>query len=301
MSKQRNKSRTIVDLLATKKGQIFMNTAYSLGAAVVILGALFKILHLPGGTTMLMIGMLTEVFIFTLSAFDRSGDERVEWDRVFPNLKSGKNEDNPLHQLASKGINVSGLTTSASMKTSSSGISAPVLTSEQTSDLEESLKHLNESAKQLSRMADLADITESYLKKLSETTSHLDRFNQATSQLAGVSGSLADTYTTIADNTSQMKHSTLTYIEQMGTLNRNIEGLSRVYTDQLQGITTQVRAISQVHEDLSRLKLLFEGSSQEAEVFKRETERMSEQLTQLNVIYSRMINALTTNNAGRPL
>ena len=267
MSKQRNKSRTIVDLLATKKGQIFMNTAYSLGAAVVILGALFKILHLPGGRTMLMIGMLTEVFIFTLSAFDRSGDERVEWDRVFP----------------------------------SSGISAPVLTSEQTSDLDESLKHLNESAKQLSRMADLADITESYLKKLSETTSHLDRFNQATSQLAGVSGSLADTYTTIADNTSQMKHSTLTYIEQMGTLNRNIEGLSRVYTDQLQGITTQVRAISQVHEDLSRLKLLFEGSSQEAEVFKRETERMSEQLTQLNVIYSRMIYALTTNNAGSPL
>ncbi|MGL4806033.1 MAG: gliding motility protein GldL, partial [Bacteroidales bacterium] len=248
-----------------RKGQIFMNTAYSLGAAVVILGALFKILHLPGGTTMLMIGMLTEVLIFTLSAFDHSGDERVEWDRVFPNLKTGKPEDNPLHQIANN-----------EMKASIA-------------------------AHQLSGMNELTDMTQLYLNKLAETTTHLDRFNQATKDLAVVSGSLASSYTTIVDSAAEMKKSTGTYVEQMGLLNRNIEGLSRVYADQLQGITDQVRAISQVHEDLSRMKQLFEGSSQEAEIFKRETERMSGQLIQLNVIYSRMINALTTNNAGHPL
>lgn len=278
-----------------------MNTAYSLGAAVVILGALFKILHLPGGTTMLMLGMLTEVLIFTLSAFDRSGDERVEWDRVFPNLKTGKEEDNPLHTIANKGIKVTSLTNQSGPVSAGSDVHSPLFTPEQTASLSDSLIHLNNSAKQLSRMAELADATQLYLDKLSETTSHLDRFNQATNDLAGASSSLASSYTTIADTASQMKKSTGTYVEQMGLLNRNIEGLSRVYTEQLQGITNQVRAISQVHEDLSRLKHLFEGSSQEAEVFKRETERMSEQLTQLNVIYSRMINALTATNVGHPL
>ncbi|MGL5785788.1 MAG: gliding motility protein GldL, partial [Bacteroidales bacterium] len=199
-----------------------------------------------------------EVLIFTLSAFDRSGDEQVELNRV-------------------------------------------LFTPDQTGSLTDSLNHLNESAKQLSNMAELADATRLYLDKLTETTSHLDRFNQATNDLAGASTSLASSYTTIADTASRMKKSTGIYVEQMELLNKNIEGLSRVYTEQLQGITNQVRAISQVHEDLSRLKHLFEGSSQEAEVFKRETERMSEQLTQLNVIYSRMINALTATNAGRPL
>ena len=57
--------------LTGDKGQRFFNFAYSIGAAVVIWGALFKILHLPGGNTLLCIGMGTEVFMFLLTAFDR--------------------------------------------------------------------------------------------------------------------------------------------------------------------------------------------------------------------------------------
>ncbi|MGL5317640.1 MAG: gliding motility protein GldL [Bacteroidales bacterium] len=296
MSKPNRKPRNIVELLATKNGQMFMNTAYSLGAAVVILGALFKILGLPGGTTMLMLGMVTEVIIFTLSAFDRSGDQTIEWERVFPVLKTGSQEDNPLQQIAEKGIKIDGpVTTSISSEYHAPAI-APNFTSEQSEYLTQSLNRLNESAKQLSRMADLADATQDYLAKLNETTSNLDRFSRATNDLANSSSSLASSYTTIADSAYQMKMSTGTYVEQMNSLNSSIEGLSRVYTEQLQGITNQVRAISQVHADLNRLQYLFEGSSHEAERFKRETERMAEQLVQLNVIYSRMINAMTASN-----
>lgn len=56
-------------------GQTFLNYAYSWGAAIVILGALFKLTHLPGGNIMLFIGMGTEVVVFTLSAFDRPFDK----------------------------------------------------------------------------------------------------------------------------------------------------------------------------------------------------------------------------------
>lgn len=52
-------------------GQTFLNYAYSWGAAVVILGTLFKLTHIPGANAMLFIGMGTEVFVFFISAFDR--------------------------------------------------------------------------------------------------------------------------------------------------------------------------------------------------------------------------------------
>ena len=59
-------------------GQTFMNYAYSWGAAVVILGTLFKLTHLPGANAMLFIGMGTEVFVFFISAFDRPFDKTQE-------------------------------------------------------------------------------------------------------------------------------------------------------------------------------------------------------------------------------
>jgi len=57
--------------ISSESGQRFFNFAYSIGAAVVIWGALFKILHLPGGNLLLCLGMGTEVLMFTLTAFDR--------------------------------------------------------------------------------------------------------------------------------------------------------------------------------------------------------------------------------------
>ena len=59
-------------------GQTFMNYAYSWGAAVVILGTLFKLTHIPGANLMLFIGMGTEVFVFFISGFDRPFDAKAE-------------------------------------------------------------------------------------------------------------------------------------------------------------------------------------------------------------------------------
>ena len=59
-------------------GQTFMNYAYSWGAAVVILGTLFKLTHIPGANAMLFIGMGTEVFVFFISGFDRPFDLKAD-------------------------------------------------------------------------------------------------------------------------------------------------------------------------------------------------------------------------------
>ncbi len=65
------------------------NMAYGLGAAVVILGALFKIAHYPGGTIMLTIGMVVEAAVFALSAFEPVDDD-LDWAKVYPELAGGE-------------------------------------------------------------------------------------------------------------------------------------------------------------------------------------------------------------------
>ena len=62
----------------TVAGQTFLNYAYSWGASIVILGALFKLTHLPGANVMLFVGMGTEVFVFFISAFDRPFDKTAD-------------------------------------------------------------------------------------------------------------------------------------------------------------------------------------------------------------------------------
>ena len=68
-------------------GQVFMNYAYSWGAAVVILGTLFKLTHLPGANAMLFVGMGTEVFVFFISGFDKPYDKiPAEEQKSVPNI-----------------------------------------------------------------------------------------------------------------------------------------------------------------------------------------------------------------------
>jgi len=69
-------------------GQTFMNYAYSWGAAVVILGTLFKLTHIPGANLMLFIGMGTEVFVFFISGFDRPfNSQNTELNEEFVDLE----------------------------------------------------------------------------------------------------------------------------------------------------------------------------------------------------------------------
>lgn len=89
--------------LQTERGKRFINFVYSIGAAIVILGAMFKLLHFPFGNELLLIGMITEVIVFTLSAFDTPIRD-YSWEKVFPVLTSEKkiknNISNQFNQIS---------------------------------------------------------------------------------------------------------------------------------------------------------------------------------------------------------
>ena len=91
MQKIRKYKNVVERFLSGEGGQRFFNIAYSLGAAVVILGALFKILHLSGGDVLLSVGMGTEVLMFIITAFDRPPKD-YRWEEVFPELEKGDGE-----------------------------------------------------------------------------------------------------------------------------------------------------------------------------------------------------------------
>ena len=94
MGKIKRYKNGVEAFLSGEKGQRFFNFAYSIGAAVVIWGALFKILHLPGGNALLSIGMGTEVLMFVLTAFDRPPRE-YHWEEVFEVFNTKNPEDRP--------------------------------------------------------------------------------------------------------------------------------------------------------------------------------------------------------------
>ena len=75
--------------LTTKKGKVILGFAYGWGASVVIVGALFKILHLPGANEMLMVGLGTEAVIFFVSAFEPPHMD-LDWAKVYPELSDGE-------------------------------------------------------------------------------------------------------------------------------------------------------------------------------------------------------------------
>ena len=189
MGKYKRYKNRIEKFLSSDKGQRFFNFAYSLGAAVVIWGALFKILHLPGGSLLLSIGMGTEVLMFILSAFD-TPPKTYHWEEVFPVLNSKNPEDRPDFSGGGGGTVIIGGNgkggnggnggngggyagggqpeVSAADARRAVGIPESLNLSEaDTQSLTDSIQKMSAAADQLSRMAELTDATQQYLTQLS--------------------------------------------------------------------------------------------------------------------------------------
>ena len=179
MGKYKRYKNSIEKFLSSDKGQRFFNFAYSIGAAIVIWGALFKILHLPGGSLLLSIGMGTEVLMFILSAFD-TPPKTYHWEEVFPVLNSKNPEDRPEFSGGkgtviiggngkgggSNGGNYSDITPSDAKR--AVGIPEGLnLSDADTQSLTDSIQKMSAAADQLSRMAELTDATQQYLTQLS--------------------------------------------------------------------------------------------------------------------------------------
>ncbi|MDE6272658.1 MAG: gliding motility protein GldL [Muribaculaceae bacterium] len=326
MVKIRKYANGIERFLHGEKGQRFFNFAYSIGAAIVIWGALFKILHLPGGSTLLCIGMGTEIAMFILTAFDRPPKE-YSWEEVFPVLDSKDPEDRPNFSGGGGGgggytgpvgqavsaestyypgdidtaamVVAGGQHPAAQGPTAAQGVAALSQTldisEEDTMSLRDSISRLAQASEQISQMADLSAATQDYLSQLSGIAEQMTQLKETTKSLNDVSAVLLNSYQAITQNSDSISRSAEGYVDRMEDLNRNIGGLNTIYEIQLKSISSQLESIDRVNRGLKDIRDMYEKSAAESAHYCEETEKMARYMKQLNSVYEKMITAMTIN------
>lgn len=288
MTKDKIKDK-IGTIMTWEGGQRLFNFAYSIGAAIVIWGALFKILHLPGGNTLLCIGMGTEVLMFILTAFDRPPKE-YHWEDVFPELE-GREANGRV--IAGDARNDLALDSSAREAV---GLPSAVdLSEEDRLSLSESIRRMSAAAEQLSKMAELTTATQEYLSQMSAISAQMDQLRQTTEALNSVSAVLLDSYRAVTENSASISENSRGYIERMGDLNRNLGGLNTIYEIQLKSVSTQLDSIDRVNRGIKDIRDMYEKSASQSARYCEETEKMARYMQQLNQVYEKMLHAMTVN------
>lgn len=280
--------------ISSEKGQRFFNFAYSIGAAIVIWGALFKILHLPGGNTLLSIGMGTEVLMFVLTAFDRPPRE-YNWEDVFPALRQHEEGEVTDDAIAQINYGSTGGTYTGVPGAPVSAIPGIDLAESDARTLSESIAKMSAAAERLSEMAELTTATQQYLEQMSAIAADMQALHATTAALNEVSSTLLASYRAITENSAGITSASQGYVEQMQSLSHNLGGLNAIYELQLRSVSSQVESIDRVNRGIKDIRDMYEKSASQSVRYCEETEKMARYMQQLNSIYERMVHAMTVN------
>ena len=270
------------DFLETEKGQTILNYLYSWGAAVVILGALFKLTHIDGADLMLFLGMGTEVLTFIVNGFERQS--------------SVKESEAPTSVGSPVIIGGAPATASTIVNTPTANIAAAASSAPQL-DAETLAAMANIAAanaavaaagatapqidtEALNAMANLA-AAGATATPTAATVPVIDgkvdvpELQQVTQDYIDKLRTLTESFQHIADQSSQLEASA----DEVERLSRNLTSINTIYEMHLKSLGSQIGNIDQVND---------------------QTRRMAEQIEELNCVYDRMLQSMTVNmNVGR--
>lgn len=291
-------------------GQTFLNYAYSWGASIVILGALFKLTHLPGANFMLFAGMGTEAIVFFLSAFDRPFDKTADGRDIPTHVTEEYLETGKVTYGENEGAAASAASDSATVAGSSSapvssgspvvaggqtiiigggsfvgGTGASAASSSAGSENGEGAEQIDESV--AAAVAPGAGFSENGAAMTGATVAGGSMAGGNTAWVSGQQGvtpemadaqnnyveelkKLVETLEKVNEQSTRLTRDS----EEMENLNRTLTGISKVYEMQLKGASQQIGTIDQINE---------------------QSRKMAQQIEQLNKIYARMIEAMTVN------
>ncbi|MCM1066760.1 MAG: gliding motility protein GldL [Muribaculaceae bacterium] len=295
MGKVQQYKSGISAFISSEKGQRFFNFAYSIGAAIVIWGALFKILHLPGGNALLSIGMGTEVLMFVLTAFDRPAKD-YKWEEVFPALRGEDSDEDADDSAGAVAATAARPRVTTAQARRAAGIPDNIdLSADDSRSLSESISKMAAAADQLSRMAELTSATQQYLDGMAAIAADMQQLHATTAALNEVSSTLLESYRAITENSAEISESSRGYVDQMQALHRNIGGLNTIYELQLRSVSSQIDAIDRVNRGIKDIRDMYEKSAAQSANYCEETEKMARYMKQLNSVYEKMITAMTVN------
>jgi gliding motility-associated protein GldL len=202
-----------------------MNFAYGMGAAVVIVGALFKIQHWTGGSELLVVGLLTEAFIFALSAFDNS-DEELDWTLVYPELAGGEAK-----QKSKKTADASDADGLLSQKLDTM-LKEAKIDGELMASLGNSIKNFESAAKGIAPTVDSLASTKKYSEELTKAAAQMESLNNLYKLQLESASVNAEANKDIAENAAMLK-------QQMQSMTANIASLNAVYGGMLSAMSNK--------------------------------------------------------------
>jgi len=269
------------------KGKRVTGIIYSVGAAVVIIGALFKILHWPGASVVLMIGMFTEAFLFTIGTLD-APHPTYHWEQVFPQLVSLESGCEPnlyaevskrekptlLGSMGGNGGNGGG-----------AGIPAGTLSDKDQASLSEGIQKLAKTAAQLNDLGNVAASTAKLGAKLDEAGAAMEKFAASATSMSG---------------------QTEAYEKGLNAVNANLNSLNAVYELQLKNVQAQADAIKQqaektniaaaqvesMAEDMKKVAAATSAAAKSSESFEAATKQLAAKVAELNTVYGNMLSAI---------
>jgi gliding motility-associated protein GldL len=265
---------------ATKEAKLHLAT--SLGAAVVIVGALFKILHLGGiwGNIIIGVGLGVEAFLFLLLGLFPPSPE-VEWDRVYPQLRKD-GQPTPPDAVPQAAVGVGASQTQALDKMLSDAKIGPELIE----SLGNGLRTFGDKVATIANVADAATATTEFTSKVKGATDSLGSmnvaFDKATAQLTELGNSSADSKA---------------YHEQVNNLAKNLSALNAVYELELQDSSAHLKSMKKFYENLAVTMHNFSDSMEDSKQFKEEVGKLSKNLSSLNAIYGNMLTAMNQPRA----
>jgi gliding motility-associated protein GldL len=201
-----------------------MGFLYGMGAAVVIVGALFKLMHWPGAGPMLVIGLLTEAAIFALSAFEPVEHE-LDWSLVYPELAGGeaKAKDKKENPADAQGL--------LSQKLDSM-LKEAKIDGELMASLGNSIKNFEGAAKSISPTVDAMAGQKKYAEEMSTAASQMEALNGLYKVQLESADKNAQANKEIAENAAKLK-------EQMQSMTSNIASLNAVYGGMLSAMSNR--------------------------------------------------------------
>ncbi|MEE1089930.1 MAG: gliding motility protein GldL [Paludibacteraceae bacterium] len=275
----------IQDWYAQPGIQMAVGMVYSIGAAVVIVGALFKIMHWPGAGVMLTAGMMTEAILFTIGVFEKP-HATYHWEHVFPSLV--EDEAKPLNISGNIGGGV--------------GVAMPgmeKMSDEDAKKLTESIKNMSETAAQLANISRVAGLTDSYANNLQKASEAAAQFATKQQNLDEATNALLSSYKGIADNMIAAEDKTKSFAEKASELSKNLGSINTSYELQLKGIQSQAAAIENQSNKINAVTAEFEklhnavsASSKNMDAYKQMTDQLAKNVSDLNNVYGNMLNAI---------
>lgn len=294
------------------QGKRVVGMVYSLGAAVVIVGALFKILHLKGAEPMLFAGMLTEALLFSIGCFDKPHPE-FHWEAVFPQLCGYGTDPEYLESLQALprptllGAGVeNGTAPAAATSEAKPKANVPSLTNEDMEALKGGINDLAKTAVQLTELGKVATSTTKLSEKMDAASAAAEKFAGSQDALASASASLDKTYQTVAtemqgvvDGTKNFNKGIETATKGIETVNTKLSSINSVYELQLTAVQSQAEAykaqaaqVQAMTNDVQKIQAAVAEAAKSQEAYEAAAKKLAAQVADLNKVYGNMLTAL---------